>query len=153
VRDPPDRQSVPQPRDGIIPVSLMGHAPTNIVEAIGARRSLPEGVGLGVVYDHEMPNAVQLDGSIAFTTLKRTADGEVGAGLFHFAGMLLICSWERPLASLMPLRSEGLTGNAMWHLENFREGPLNVGIRFDWTGKRAGPPIDRLRRERVALAR
>ena len=128
-------------------------APANIVEAIGGRSALPADVGLGVVYDHQMPNAVQLDGSIAFAPLKRTSDGEVGAGLFHFAGMLLVCSWEHPLSSLMPLRSEGLTGNAMWHLENFREGPLNVGLRFDWTGKRAGPLIDRLRRERIPLAR
>lgn len=94
----------------------------------------PPNVGLALVGD--VDDKIEARDEQGITFIRNEATQAVGGSVLGFRGLTLLCTWELPVESLLPLdlgRAQGRS--ATWHPNELNRVPENVAVRFDWSGR------------------
>jgi hypothetical protein len=93
----------------------------------------PGNVGLAVVGD--VGDRLEFKDEQAFAFIRNKVTQAVGGSVFGFRGLTLLCTWDLPVESLLPLELGRAQGrSALWHPNELNRKPENVAVSFDWSG-------------------
>lgn len=119
-----------------------------MVEVVFGRKTLPEGVGMGLLANVGETLGVGEMISCSLLHDKRRLD-EIVAGLFMFGGYNFVCSWELPVNEFIPFEFRGTVyKTAVYHIKNMDDTGEKTSMSFDWSGnwsRRRNNDVVRLR--------